>query len=174
MAKAKPPKQPSAAVKRQAASKSRWNETRSAAGADFYTIGYSGRTADALVDTLEAHGVRTLVDVRQMPASMHRPDVSKTRLRDLVESRGLSYVHRPELGVPKAIRSKAAAGDREAIWRWYDRHVVRAYIDADPAAFLKSVASPMALMCVELDPHECHRHRLSLALERAGYRGFDL
>ena len=34
--------------------------------------------------------------------------------------------------------------------------------------------SPLALMCVELDPHECHRHRLCLALERAGYRSFDL
>jgi hypothetical protein len=29
-------------------------------------------------------------------------------------------------------------------------------------------------MCVEIDPHECHRHRLSAALERKGLRGFDL
>jgi len=174
MAKAKAPKLPSAAVKRQAAGKSRWNASRSAERADFFTVGYSGRTADALLDALAAHGVRTLVDVRQMPASMHRPEMSKTRLRELVESRGLRYVHRPELGVPKAIRSKTSADDREAIWRWYDRHVVRGYVDADPAAFLKSVESPMALMCVELDPHDCHRHRLCLALERAGYRSFDL
>jgi hypothetical protein len=29
-------------------------------------------------------------------------------------------------------------------------------------------------MCTELDPQECHRHRLCLALEHMGLRGFDL
>ena len=42
-----------------------------------------------------------------------------------------------------------------------------------PASF--GVADhPVAFMCVELDPTACHRHRLSLALEEQGLRGFDL
>jgi hypothetical protein len=30
------------------------------------------------------------------------------------------------------------------------------------------------MMCMEADPVECHRHRLFLALEKQGLRGFDL
>jgi hypothetical protein len=40
--------------------------------------------------------------------------------------------------------------------------------------FMNGFEHPVALMCTEIDPHECHRHRLSLALEGMGLNGFDL
>jgi hypothetical protein len=33
---------------------------------------------------------------------------------------------------------------------------------------------PVAMMCVECDPTECHRHRIFMALENQGLRGFDI
>lgn len=168
-------KLPSASAKRQAANKILWNDGRTADVADFFTVGYTGRKTEELLDTLRSNGVRTLVDVRQIPVSMYRPELSKNNLRKLVEAHGMLYVHMPELGVPRDIRAKALeTGSRDVIWDWYDQYVVEPYVRANLHRFLNSVEHPIAMMCVEIDPGECHRHRLFLALEQMGFRGFDL
>ncbi len=164
---------PSAPVKKQLANKSTWNECRSATGADFFTIGYSGRKTDEIMEALMTHGVRTLVDIRQNPVSMYRPELSKGNLSRLLEANGMSYAHMPELGVPRDIRAKAIeTGSREVIWTWYDENVVGSAFSLH--YFMNGFEHPVALMCTEIDPHECHRHRLSLFLERIGLTSFDL
>ncbi len=168
-------KLPSAPAKRQAENKILWNDGRSAEAADFFTLGYTGRKTDELLSTLVVSGVRTLVDVRQIPVSMYRPDLSKSNLRQLVEANGMHYVHMPELGVPRDIRAKAIeTGSRDVIWDWYDEYVVGPHLKMNLHRFLNSVEHPVALMCVEIDPRECHRHRLFVALEEMGFQGFDL
>lgn len=168
-------KLPSQSAKRQAENRVLWNDGRSADSADFFTVGYTGRKTHELLSTLQANGVRTLIDVRQTPISMYRPELSKSNLRQLVESHGMEYVHMPALGVPRDIRAKAIeTGTRAIIWDWYDEHVVGPHIGMNLHWFLNSVEHPVALMCVEIDPAECHRHRLFLALEQVGLRGFDL
>lgn len=115
------------------------------------------------------------MDIRQNPVSMYRPELSKNNLRRAVEDQGMLYNHLPELGVPRDIRAKAIeTGTREVIWEWYDDQVVSSYIGSNLHRFLNTVEHPVALMCVELDPRECHRHRLFMALEQMGLRGFDL
>jgi len=166
---------PSAPPKRQAESRCFWNDGRSNAEADFFTIGYSGRQINEILDLLVGNNVRTLVDIRQNPVSMYRPELSKKNLLRAVEDRGLSYVHWPELGVPRDIRVKAVAtGTRDVIWDWYDEYVVDRYFGRNLHRFLNSVELPVAMMCVEIDPRECHRHRLFIALEEMGLKGFDL
>jgi len=152
-----------------------WNEARTPSGADFFTIGYTGRSLKALLDSLASNDVRTLADIRCNPVSMYRPELSKNNLRRFVEEHGLLYVHLPELGVPRDIRAKAiATGTRDVIWEWYDRYIVVPYLGKNLHRFFNTLEHPIALMCVELDPKECHRHRLSLALEEIGLVGFDL
>jgi len=164
---------PSAPVKQQLESKISWNGDRSAESADFFTFGYTGRKTEELIEALKQHGVQTLVDIRQNPVSMYRPELSKSNLARLVAEHGITYVHVPELGVPRDIRAKAIeTGNRGIIWEWYDEHVVRALLDLH--TFLNGYEHPVAFMCTEIDPHECHRHRLSLALESLGLNGFDL
>jgi uncharacterized protein (DUF488 family) len=170
-----PLKLPSTSSRQQAENKCLWNEARSPDIADFFTIGYTGRPLAEILDLLVAHGVRTLVDIRQNPVSMYRPEVAKRNLKRLVEQRGLHYAHVPELGVPRDIRAKAIeTGNREIIWEWYDEQVVKPYIQKNLHWFFNANEHPVALMCVELDPKECHRHRIFLALEEMGLRGFDL
>ena len=164
---------PSASVKRQIACKADWNEPRSAHKADFFTFGYSGRKAEELLAALKEHGVRTVVDVRQNPISMYRPELSKRNFDQLLRDNGMCYVHLPEFGVPRAIRAKAIeSGTRDTIWEWYDEHVLSARPNLH--MFLRGFEHPAALMCTEIDPHECHRHRISLALESTGLTSFDL
>ena len=166
---------PSGSPKQQADNRVFWNDSRSAESADFFTIGYAGRKTEELLDTLQSNGVRTLLDIRRVPVSMYRPTLSKRNLRRLVEARGMLYEHMPELGVPRDIRAKAIeTGTREVIWDWYDRYVAGPYLRTNLHHFLNSVEHPVAMMCVELDPRECHRHRLFVVLEEMGLRGFDL
>src|SRR5262245_17076311 len=114
---------PSAPLKEQSDGKDIWNETRSEEEADFFTLGYTGRKTIEIIDALKKHGVRTLIDIRHNPVSMYRPELSKNNLANLLHENGISYVHVPQLGVPRDIRAKAIeTGSRNVIWKWYDDH----------------------------------------------------
>ena len=166
---------PTISVKQQLENKVIWNDGRSAQKADFFTIGYTGRKTEEIIATLRANAVRTLVDIRQNPISMYRPELSKTNLAQLLGEHGLHYAHFPQLGVPRDIRAKAIeTGSRTVIWEWYDQNVIASFLGRNLHLFLNSFEHPVAMMCVEIDPRECHRHRLSMALEEMGLRGFEL
>lgn len=159
----------------QLKNKELWNDGRSMERADFYTIGYSGRTIDAVLALLTQAGVSTVVDVRHTPVSMYKPDFSKANLIQHLAWHGIQYAHFADLGVPRDIRGLAVGQPtRDALWVWYDRHVVAPYIGRNLHRFLNTADHPVALMCTEVDPTSCHRHRLHLALERHGLRGYDL
>jgi uncharacterized protein (DUF488 family) len=166
---------PTGSVKQQIESKGFWNDCRSAELADFFTVGYTGRKTDEMVAVLIQNEVRTIVDIRRNPVSMYRPELSKRNIAQLLEQNGITYVHCPELGVPRDIRAKAIeTGTREIIWDWYDENVVEPFLGRNLHFFFNAFVHPIALMCTELDPQECHRHRIALALEQMGMRGFDL
>lgn len=142
--------------------------------ADFYTIGYEGRSINDLMSLMQNAGIRSVLDIRFSPVSMYRPELSKRNFQERTKQEGFLYVHMPEWGVPREIRVKAiAAGTRDIIWEWYDNYVVDRFFDRNLHWFL-NLEHPVAMMCVESDPTECHRHRLFIALERQGLRGFDL
>ncbi|HYB89609.1 MAG TPA: DUF488 domain-containing protein [Candidatus Binataceae bacterium] len=169
----RPLKLPSRSARKQAESKALFNEARDAATANFFTLGYSGRTAQDVVDLLTGAGVRSVIDIRFTPISMYRPEFSRRNFKRLIEAAGFQYLHVPGLGVPRDIRAKAlATGNRETIWEWYDTYRVEPFL-RNLHDFL-NLEHPVALMCVEADPRECHRHRLFQALENHGLRGFDL
>ncbi len=168
-------KLPSASPRKQRESKAAWNDARSIGTADFFTLGYSGRPISEIIDSLRAAGVRTLLDIRQNAVSMYRPEMSKGNLRARIEAEGMHYAHAPELGVPRDIRAKAIeAQSRDVIWDWYDEHVVQPFVGRNLYRFLNTLEHPVAMMCAEVDPAECHRHRLFVALEDNRLRGFDL
>lgn len=168
-------KLPTSNLRQQMQNRDRWNATRYSAAADFFTLGYSGRTLDMILTTLEEHCVRTLIDVRTNAVSMYRPEMSKNNLSRTLTERGIVYDHRPQFGVPRDIRAKAIQnGNRSAIWDWYDEYVAKVYVGKNLHRFFNTSEHPVVLMCSELDPLECHRHRLCLSLERLGLRGYDL
>lgn len=165
---------PSAPARQQEENREVWNSTRSEENADFFTLGYTGRKLEVIIEELKEHGVQTLVDIRCNPVSMYRPELSKNNLDHILSRHGIIYVHIPELGVPRDIRAKAIeSGTRAVIWEWYDK-VLESFLGGNLHFFLNGFDYPIALMCTEIDPHECHRHRLSLALERMGMSGYDI
>jgi uncharacterized protein (DUF488 family) len=170
----RPLKLPSRPARVRAESKALWNEARLVGRADFFTVGYEGRSTEDLLTALRSAGIRLLLDIRYSPVSMYRPELSKTNFRDLLAREGFEYLHIPQWGVPRSVRALAAeAGTREPIWAWYDENVVAPFFGRNLHRFL-NLEHPLAMMCMEADPVECHRHRLFMALEKQGLRGFDL
>jgi uncharacterized protein (DUF488 family) len=158
----------------RAENKALWNEARTPQSADFYTMGYEGRSVGDIVELIKSVEIRSVLDIRYTPVSMYRPEMSKNNFRQAIESAGFHYVHLPDWGVPRVIRAKAALdGTRDTIWDWYDESIVDRYFERNLHHFL-NLEHPVVMMCVESDPTECHRHRLFIALERLGLRGFDL
>ena len=166
---------PQDSARTQQANKEQWNAARESKIADFYTIGYSGRAPEVFLDTLVEAGVTTLVDVRKNPVSMYKPLFSKRNLAAALCEREIEYLHRPDLGVPREVRALAATtGTLQMIWDWYDRIVVPTFARRNLHQFFNFSDHPIAMMCTELDPTSCHRHRLSVALEGLGLRSYDL
>jgi ParB/RepB/Spo0J family partition protein len=152
--------------------KTLWNLER-IGSFDFYTVGYENKTLQQLVALLLSKNVSTLVDVRKNPVSMYKMEFNKESLKTELEKNGIHYLHLPSLGVPTEIRERLGeTQDYTWFFNWYDSNVLTsdAYSNFNPRTF----KLPIALMCVEFDPTRCHRHRLALALEKRGLKGYDI
>lgn len=119
------------------------------------SIGYEGRSIDALVDELQAQQVVVLVDVR-MNAVSRKPGFSKQALRRELDQAGIEYVHDPLLGNPRDNREGFRRGDPEARERYRD------HMNSDGLMSLRRLAEQaaetrVALLCFEADHGACHR-----------------
>jgi uncharacterized protein (DUF488 family) len=129
------------------------------------TIGYEGRTPDALVAVLKGSGVTRVVDVRQMPLS-RKPGFSKSALAEFLSSHGIEYIGFQKLGTPPAIRKPyKQSGDFTRLKRDY-----LAYLRTQGSEIerLRELAAhgDCALLCFERDPSKCHRSILAEILAR--------
>ena len=144
--------------------------------ASVWTIGYERLLPPELVAELEAAGVARVLDVRYRPQS-RRPGMSKTRLGELLASRGIAYEHRRALGTPPDIRWLFKAGRLTEAAAAYREHVERhAAGELDALARELDAGPATALLCLEADPAACHRRILAEALRarRADLRVVDL
>lgn len=168
-------KLPEKTKRNQIRSKLKWNLEHYTSSPDFYTIGYSGRTINEFVSTLLTAGAATLIDIRFFPVSRYKPEFSKKNLKNSLETQGITYLHRSDWGIPRNIRAiSAGKQNRDDIWKWYDNNVLPGILENEIFLLQDSVKQPYTFMCSELDPTECHRHRIFLGLESLGYTGRDL
>ena len=171
----KPLNLPTKSSTAQVKERERWNATRSKVEADFYTMGYSGRTATDFINILISGGICSVVDIRFTAISQYKPEFSKANLQQKLAQYDLDYVHLPHLGIPRDIRSLAIdAKNRDILWEWYDHYVVESHINGNLDNFFNTAIHPVVLLCTEVSPLECHRHRLALALEKKGLKSYDL
>jgi uncharacterized protein (DUF488 family) len=126
-----------------------------------FTIGYEQAKPAAVLKELARAKVDLVVDTRAVAAS-RRPGFSKRALAASLDAAGIAYVHLQKLGTPAAGRAVARAGDLDALWRIYDRHIkTREAQDAlaELLALIKS-GKRVALLCYCRDPKSCHRSRI--------------
>jgi Domain of unknown function DUF488 len=132
-----------------------------------FTFGYEGVSIDAFVARLKSAGVRTVLDVRQLPLSRKR-GFSKNAFGAALHEADIVYAHLPALGCPRPIRD-AYKGDGD--WPAYVR-AFDAYLAGQEEALAevgriagKTVA---CLVCFEADFNRCHRSIVARATARAG------
>ena len=134
--------------------------------ATLFTIGYEQTPSKAVLDELEQHGVKLLVDVRAI-ASSRRPGFSKNQLAAGLDERGIAYLHLRGLGTPKEGREAARSGEFETLHRIYSKHLKtpQAKEELDELSALVKKSGPVCILCYERDHLDCHRQWISEIIE---------
>ena len=126
-----------------------------------FTIGYEGATVEGLVSALQAAGVRTLADVRAVPLS-RKPGFSKKSLGARLAEAGIGYRHLQRLGTPPDGREAARKGNHAGLERIYLSHLEASDAQAQLAELAELARTePVALLCFERAPADCHRSILA-------------
>jgi uncharacterized protein (DUF488 family) len=131
-----------------------------------FTIGYEQTPAKAVLDELEAAGVKLLVDVRAVAAS-RRPGFSKSQLAAGLDERGIGYLHLRGLGTPKQGRDAARSGKFDQLHKIYSAHLEtpQAKEELDELSALVKKSGPICLLCYERDHAQCHRQWIAEIIE---------
>ena len=153
------------ATKKKAAPKTR--KKPSGGVLPLFTIGYEQAKPAAVLNELTQAKIDTLVDVRAVAAS-RRPGFSKRQLAASLDEAGIAYLHFQKLGTPAEGRQAARAGDRDTLWRIYEKHIKTAEPQAELGALADLVKSGkrIALLCYCRDPRTCHRWVVCTHLEK--------
>ena len=132
-----------------------------------FTIGYEQAKPAAVLDELKQAKIDTLVDVRAVAAS-RRPGFSKRQLAASLDENGIAYLHFQKLGTPAEGREAARAGDRDTLWRIYEKHIKKAEPQGELGELAELVKSGkrIALLCYCRDPKACHRWVICTHLEK--------
>jgi uncharacterized protein (DUF488 family) len=132
-----------------------------------YTFGYEGLDIQSFISRLKEVGVRTIVDVRQLPLS-RKKGFSKRSFAEALEKAGIAYAHWPMLGCPKEIRDSYK---RRPDWQKYTASF-NAYLREQDASVRELAAASRAttacLVCFEADYNFCHRTFVARAAHRRG------
>jgi len=124
-----------------------------------YTIGYGNRSIEDFIKLLQRYGIKYLVDLRSQPYSRYKPEFSKAALEQYLTRQQIRYVYMGDTlgGRPEDTDCYADDGKVDyTILRekdFYQRGISRLH-----AAWEKQL--PIALMCSEMKPEECHRGKL--------------
>jgi len=132
--------------------------------ATLYTIGHSTRSLDDLIETLQAHAIQTLVDIRAFPASRRLPQFNRVSLETSLPAAGIRYVWMKTLGGyrRKTREDSPHIGIRNASFRNYADYMLTVEFE-DAIAELIGLAedSRTAYMCAERIYFRCHRMLVS-------------
>ncbi len=130
------------------------------------TIGYEGANIQDFIETLRDAGIKSLIDVRELPLS-RKKGFSKTALGLALEDAGISYTHVRALGDPKPGRQAARAGDMKGFRRIFGEHMKLPSTQDALDALLPTIrAGGACLLCFERCHTDCHRSIVADALSQ--------
>lgn len=132
--------------------------------ATLYTIGHSTRTLADLIDTLRAHEIQTLVDIRAFPMSRRLPQFNRESLAETLPASGIRYVWMKALGGyrKKIVEESPHIALRNKSFRNYaDYMLTLEFQDAINELVTLAQEAPTAYMCAERVYFHCHRMLVS-------------
>jgi uncharacterized protein (DUF488 family) len=129
-----------------------------------YTIGHSTRSFDELVEALQAHSIRTLVDIRSFPMSRRLPHFNRESLEQTLPKSGIRYLWLKSLGGRRGkIRDDSPnIALRNPSFRNYADHMLTPEFERGINELITlAEQSPTAYMCAERVYFRCHRMLVS-------------
>ena len=132
--------------------------------ATLYTIGHSTRTLEELIETLRAHEIRTLVDIRAFPMSRRLPQFSRESLAETLPAAGIRYVWMKALGGyrKKILDESPNIALRNDSFRNYADHMLTDEFEGAAGELIRlAEEAPTVYMCAERVYFHCHRMLVS-------------
>jgi uncharacterized protein (DUF488 family) len=131
-----------------------------------YTVGHSTRSAPEFREILQAHGIESLVDVRQFPGSRRYPHFGSAALAASLADAGIAYCHEVNLGGRRRSRPDSAnLYWHNASFRGFADYMAGSQFGAALERLIeRSGQRKTAIMCAEAVPWRCHRWLISDAL----------
>jgi uncharacterized protein (DUF488 family) len=129
-----------------------------------YTIGHSTRTLNELIEALQAHNIRTLVDIRAFPASRRLPHFNRESLEVTLPEAGIVYVWKKEMGGRrrKILAQSPNTGLRNESFRNYgDYMLTPEFQQAAEEVRQLATSGNTVIMCAERVYFHCHRMLVS-------------
>lgn len=117
-----------------------------------------------LVETLHAHTIQTLVDIRAFPASRRLPQFNRESLEQTLPAAGIRYVWMKALGGyrKKILEESPHIGLRNPSFRNYADYMLTPDFENAMAALIAlAETSRTAYMCAERLYFRCHRMLVS-------------
>ena len=137
-----------------------------------YTIGHSTRELSELISALQAHGVKTLADIRAFPMSRRLPYFNRESLEKALPQAGIAYVWMPALGGRRKRQTKDSpnTGLRNDSFRNYADYMLTEEFQNGIEQLLRLAENgPPAIMCAERVYFRCHRMLVSDYLKAHGH-----
>ena len=137
-----------------------------------FTIGHSTRTLQELIAALQAHGIRTLVDIRSFPMSRRLPHFNREALEQELPRAGIAYIWVKDLGGRrKKLRDDSPnVALRNGGFRNDADEVLTEHFQSTTEELLRlSGEAPTAIMCAERVYFRCHRMLVSDYLVARGH-----
>ena len=129
-----------------------------------YTIGHSTRALAELVEALQAHGIKTLVDIRAFPMSRRMPHFNREALALELPKADIEYVWMRELGGRRQkIRedSPNIALRNDSFRNYADYMLTPEFGEAVRELVHLAEKQATAIMCAERVYFQCHRMLVS-------------
>jgi uncharacterized protein (DUF488 family) len=145
--------------------------------ATLYTVGHSTRSLDDLIETLQAHQIQTLVDIRAFPMSRRLPQFNRESLEISLPAAGVRYVWMKALGgYRKKMRedSPHIALRNPSFRNYADYMLTREFESAMAELVALAEGSRAAYMCAERVYFRCHRMLVSDWLVAHGHEAVHI
>ena len=144
---------------------SKWHTELSAC---LFTIGYEGKTIDAILHDITMHNIQCVVDVRRNAISM-KHGFSKAALGRYLAASGVQYLHHSELGIPSSMREDLSSPESYQMLFARYRSEILSSASASLLELRRQVSEQgrAALLCFEANPNLCHRHVIAEAMADA-------
>jgi len=120
------------------------------------SVGYEGRAAGELIESLRALRVAVVADVR-LNAISRKQGLSKNALREGLEQAGIGYIHLRALGNPPENRPGFRTGSAAARRRFRRRLSSTEGIAAVEQIARLAAEQTVAVLCFEALHDSCHR-----------------